>query len=47
MEKRLYCSPEKKLCGVCGGIADYFGIDPSIVRLIVVEQFGQPISSLR
>lgn len=37
MEKRLYCSPEKKLCGVCGGIADYFGIDPSIVRLIVVE----------
>ena len=37
MKKRLYCSPEKKLCGVCGGIADYFGIDPSIVRLIVVE----------
>ena len=37
MQKRLYCSPEKKLCGVCGGIADYFGIDPSIVRLIVVE----------
>ncbi len=22
------------LCGVCGGIAEYFGIDPSIVRLI-------------
>ncbi len=37
MEKRLYCSPEKKLCGVCGGIADYFGIDPSLVRLIAVE----------
>ena len=37
MKKRLYCSPEKKLCGVCGGIADYFGIDPSFVRLIVVE----------
>ena len=37
MKKRLYCSPEKKLCGVCGGLADYFGIDPSIVRLIAVE----------
>ena len=22
------------LCGVCGGIAEYFGIDPSIVRLV-------------
>ena len=37
MKKRLYCSPEKKLCGVCGGIADYFNIDPSLVRLIAVE----------
>ena len=34
MQKRLYCSPEKKICGVCGGIADYFNIDPTIVRLI-------------
>ena len=25
-----------KLCGVCGGIAEYFNIDPSIVRLITV-----------
>ena len=37
MQKRLYCSPDKKLCGVCGGVADYFNIDPSVVRLIVVE----------
>ena len=22
------------LCGVCGGIAEYFNIDPSIVRLV-------------
>ena len=22
------------LCGVCGGIAEYFNIDPSIVRLL-------------
>ncbi len=34
--KRLYRSrTERKLFGVCGGIADYFGIDPTIVRLAV------------
>ena len=37
MQKRLYCSPQKKLCGVCGGIADYFNIDPTLVRLLAVE----------
>lgn len=31
--KRLYLSSEKKICGVCGGIGDYFDIDPSMVRL--------------
>lgn len=30
---------EKKLCGVCGGIAEYFKIDPTIVRLIWVILF--------
>jgi phage shock protein PspC (stress-responsive transcriptional regulator) len=34
--KRLYKSRNKILCGVCGGIADYFGIDPTIVRLILI-----------
>ena len=42
--KRLYKSRNKILCGVCGGIADYFGIDPTIVRLIllvlVIAGFG-------
>lgn len=34
MKKRLYKSAiNKKLCGVCGGIAEYFDIDPTIVRL--------------
>ena len=34
MKKRLYKSREdKKLCGVCGGIAEYFELDPSIIRL--------------
>ena len=34
METRLYKSnTDKKLGGVCGGIAKYFGIDSTIVRL--------------
>ncbi|MGN1420360.1 MAG: PspC domain-containing protein [Eubacterium sp.] len=33
--KKLYRSKtERKLAGVCGGIAVYFNIDPTIVRLI-------------
>ena len=33
--KRLYRTegPYKMLCGVCGGIAEYFCIDPTLVRL--------------
>ena len=34
--KRLTKSYERKLCGVCGGIADYFGVDPTLIRLIWV-----------
>ena len=34
MEKRLYRVEEgKKLAGVCGGVAEYFNIDPTVVRL--------------
>ncbi|PKM55926.1 MAG: hypothetical protein CVV00_02195 [Firmicutes bacterium HGW-Firmicutes-5] len=37
MNKRLYRSnKDKVLAGVCGGIAEYFKIDVTIVRLIVV-----------
>jgi phage shock protein C len=33
--KRLYkSSTDKKIAGVCGGIAEYFDIDPTIVRLL-------------
>ena len=32
--KRLHKSEsDKKLCGVCGGIAEYFGVDPTLIRL--------------
>ena len=35
-QKKLYRTEygAAMLCGVCGGIAEYFGIDPSIVRLL-------------
>jgi len=35
LNKKLYKSDtDKKIAGVCGGIAEYFNIDSTIVRLI-------------
>ena len=35
MEKRLYrTKTDRKICGVCGGLAKYLGCDPTLVRLI-------------
>ncbi|MBE6605950.1 MAG: PspC domain-containing protein [Ruminococcaceae bacterium] len=37
MMKKLYLSKnDKKLCGVCGGLAEYFEIDPTLIRLLWV-----------
>jgi phage shock protein C len=37
MEKRLQRSRmEKMIGGVCGGLAVYFGVDPTIVRILWV-----------
>jgi phage shock protein PspC (stress-responsive transcriptional regulator) len=34
MEKKLYKSRiDKKISGVCGGVAEYFGFDSTLVRL--------------
>lgn len=34
MNKKLYKSRNSRmLCGVCGGVAEYFGLDPTLVRL--------------
>ncbi len=32
-DKKIYKTPDKKICGVCGGLADYLNIDPTLVRL--------------
>jgi len=35
--KKLYRSRvDRKIVGVCGGLAEYFGIDPTLVRLLFV-----------
>ena len=35
MTKRLYRSQaDRKIAGVCGGLGDYFGVDPVIFRVI-------------
>ena len=46
MEKKLYRIPEgKQLAGVCTGLAEYFQLDVTLVRLIfcVVALFGPGI----
>lgn len=57
-QKRLYRSvTNRKICGVCGGLGEYFNIDPTLIRLggvllacvscgtAVVAYFVQQLSS--
>jgi phage shock protein PspC (stress-responsive transcriptional regulator) len=40
MEKRLRRSSDDKIiAGVCSGLADYFGIDPVLIRLAFLVLF--------
>ena len=32
--KKLYRSSNRILAGVCGGIAEYFDVDPTLIRVI-------------
>ena len=32
--KKLVKSSDRRLLGVCGGIAEYFNVDPNVVRLL-------------
>lgn len=34
--KKLQKSNKKIICGVCAGVAEYFNIDPTIVRLLMI-----------
>lgn len=35
--KRLYRSrSQRMICGVCGGVAEYLNIDPTLIRLLLV-----------
>ena len=46
MSKKLYRSvSDKKLAGVCGGIAGYFGLDATLIRVgwALVSLFGPGI----
>jgi len=37
MKKRVYRSRDERIIwGVCGGIAKYFDVDPTLIRLIAV-----------
>jgi phage shock protein C len=36
MEKKLCRSNNKMIAGVCAGIADYFNLDPTLVRVAYV-----------
>ena len=36
MKKKLTRSNDRMLCGVCGGIAEYFEVDASLIRLAAV-----------
>ncbi len=33
-KKKLVRSTNKVLAGVCGGIADYFDVDPTLIRVL-------------
>ena len=34
--KKLHLSTNSKLMGICGGIAETYDIDPTVVRLVTV-----------
>lgn len=36
-KKRLYKSEDNRvLCGVCGGLGEYLGLDPTVIRILWV-----------
>jgi phage shock protein C len=39
MQKRLVKSSDKKVFGVCGGLGNYFDIDPTLIRIAFLFGF--------
>ena len=39
MQKRLTKSNDKKIFGVCGGLGNYFDLDPTLVRVAFLVAF--------
>ena len=39
MADRLVKSSDKKLFGVCGGLGNYFDIDPTVIRIAFLVSF--------
>ena len=33
--KQVYLSSDKKFLGICGGVAEYFNVDPTLIRIAV------------
>ncbi|BCS85544.1 MULTISPECIES: PspC domain-containing protein [Prevotellaceae] len=33
-ERKIYRSSDRVIAGVCGGIAEFFDLDPTLVRLV-------------
>jgi len=36
MAEKLYRSRDRKIAGVCSGLADYFDVDPTLMRVIAL-----------
>lgn len=34
MNKKLYRSNDKMIAGVCAGLGEYLGVDPTVIRVI-------------
>lgn len=47
MKKLCKSTTDKKICGVCGGFAEYLNMDPTLVRIIyaiiTVFSFGTAV----
>lgn len=41
-DKKLYRTPDGMIAGVCGGLAEFFGLDVSLVRIatLILILFG-------